>query len=51
MPDWHIDSSPRGFCYFKQEAGHVAMSIFHYVKRPKARLQEKEEPEPCPQVQ
>lgn len=41
-PDWHTDSSPRGFCYFKQEDGHVAKAIFHYVKRPKARPQEKQ---------
>lgn len=42
MPDWHTDSSPRGFCSFKQKEGHVAMAIFHYVKRPEARLQDKQ---------
>lgn len=39
---WHTDSSPREFCYSKQEEAHVAMAIIHYVKRLKARLQEEQ---------
>lgn len=42
VPDWHTDSSPREFCYSKQEEAHVAMAIIHYVKRLKARLQEEQ---------
>lgn len=40
--DWHPDSSPREFCYSKQEEAHVAMARIHYVKRLKARLQEEQ---------